>query len=185
MHLIYKPGAAGAVTEMAKPCNEQRMNRKWFVVYTRPRWEKKVDQLLAAKGIERYCPLHKVKRRWSDRVKLVELPLLTSYVFVCVEQGEMAKVRNTPGVLNFIYWNGLPAVVRESEIAAIRRFLEVYEEVEAIRLDVKPGDEVKVASGLLMDRKAKVLEVKRKKVKIRIESLGCELVAYVDKSRLQ
>ena len=56
--------------------------KKWLAVYTRPRWEKKVDQLLKEQGTESYCPLNKVKRKWSDRVKTVEEPLFKSYVFV-------------------------------------------------------------------------------------------------------
>jgi transcription antitermination factor NusG len=56
--------------------------KKWFAIYTRPRWEKKVHKLLEEKGIECYCPLNKVHRKWSDRIKIVEEPLFKSYVFV-------------------------------------------------------------------------------------------------------
>jgi transcription antitermination factor NusG len=58
------------------------MTPKWYAVYTRPRWEKKVAALLLHKGIESYCPLNKVRRRWSDRTKTIEEPLFKSYVFV-------------------------------------------------------------------------------------------------------
>ncbi len=160
------------------------MSRKWYAVYTRPRWEKKTDRLLQERGISSYCPLHKARRRWSDRVKLVELPLFTSYVFVHITILEMQLVRSTPGVLNFVYWNGKPAVIKEKEISAIRRFLDTYEDVEAVSVDIRPGDEVSVAAGPLMDHKGKVLEVKKKTVKLRIESLGYELVAYVDKNKV-
>ncbi|HEV7622062.1 MAG TPA: transcription termination/antitermination NusG family protein, partial [Flavisolibacter sp.] len=51
------------------------MSLKWYAIYTRPRWEKKVNGLLIQKGIESYCPLNKVRRKWSDRIKLVEEPL--------------------------------------------------------------------------------------------------------------
>ena len=162
----------------------QKMNRKWYAIYTRPRWEKKTDRLLQERGIHSYCPLHKTKRRWSDRVKLVEVPLFTSYVFVHVTEPEMTQVRATPGVLNFVYWNGKPAVIKDEEINDIRRFLNTYEDVEAIRTDIKPGDEVSVAAGPLMDHKGRVLEIGNKTVKVRIESLGYELVAYVDKKKV-
>ncbi|HEV3249719.1 MAG TPA: transcription termination/antitermination NusG family protein, partial [Puia sp.] len=49
--------------------------KKWWVVYTKPRWEKKVNQFLTEKGMESYCPLNKVRKKWSDRVKTVEEPL--------------------------------------------------------------------------------------------------------------
>ena len=89
---------------------------KWFALYTKPRWEKKVNQLLIDKGVECYCPLNKVKRKWSDRTKTLEEPLFKSYVFVKVTEEERTKVRLTNGVVNFVYWNGKPAIVREKEI---------------------------------------------------------------------
>jgi len=160
------------------------MNRKWYAVYTHPRWEKKVHRLLTQRGMESYCPLNKVRRQWSDRVRLVEVPLFTSYVFVKADEKDFPAVRTTPGILNFVYWNGKPAVIKDAEIAAIRKFLDDYEEVAAVPLEVKPGDEVSVAAGPLMNRRGRVLEVNRKTVKIAIVSLGYELVAYVDKARL-
>ena len=60
--------------------------KKWFVVYTIPRWEKKVALLLQQKGIEHYCPLNKVTRQWSDRRKIVVEPLFKGYVFVKVSE---------------------------------------------------------------------------------------------------
>ncbi|MEY3687769.1 MAG: hypothetical protein RIR84_610, partial [Bacteroidota bacterium] len=49
--------------------------KKWYALYTKPRWEKKVDKALQQKGIEAYCPLNRVKRKWSDRIKTIEEPL--------------------------------------------------------------------------------------------------------------
>ncbi|HRX93358.1 MAG TPA: transcription termination/antitermination NusG family protein, partial [Chitinophagaceae bacterium] len=57
-------------------------NKRWLAVYTKPRWEKKVNKLFKEKGLESYCPLNKVRRKWSDRMKIVEEPLFKSYVFV-------------------------------------------------------------------------------------------------------
>ena len=56
--------------------------KKWFVVYTKSRCEKKVADLLTKKGIENYCPLNRVQKQWSDRKKIILAPLFTSYVFV-------------------------------------------------------------------------------------------------------
>jgi len=75
---------------------------KWLAIYTKPRWEKKVNQLLKDKGIECYCPLNKVHRKWSDRIKTVEEPLFKSYVFVKVEDADRTKVRLTNGGVNFV-----------------------------------------------------------------------------------
>ena len=160
------------------------LNRKWLAIYTRPRWEKKVNQLLTEKGLESYCPLNKVKRKWSDRIKLVEEPLFKSYVFVKVNVDDRTEVRMTNGAINFVYWDGKPAVIKEKEIIAIKRFLNEYENVEARPVNLKINQRVRVTNGTLMDQEGKVLDVRRKTVKIAIDSLGYILVAHIERSKL-
>lgn len=171
---------------MIVPENSRVPARKWLAIYTRPRWEKKVHQLLQEKGIESYCPLNKVRRKWSDRFKLVEEPLFKSYVFVKVTEKDRSEVRLTTGAVNFVYWNGKPAVIREREIQAIRRFLNEYENVEAHRIpeEFRLHQRVRITNGTFMDHFGHVLDVRRKMVKVAIESLGYLLVAYIDKRKL-
>jgi len=160
------------------------LSKKWLAVYTRPRWEKKVNQLLAEKGLESYCPLNKVRRKWSDRVKIVEEPLFKSYVFVKVTDEDRSTVRMTNGAVNFVYWNGKPAVIREKEINAIKRFLNEYENVEARKVELSVNQRVRITNGTLMDQEGKVLDVRHKMAKVAIDSLGYILVAYIDRSKL-
>jgi transcription antitermination factor NusG len=160
------------------------VTRKWLAVYTRPRWEKKVNQLLKEKGAESYCPLNKIKRKWSDRVKVVEEPLFKSYVFVKVSDEDRTMVRMTPGVINFVYWEGKPAVIKEKEIVNIRKFLDEYENVEVQPMHLKVDQRVKITTGPLMDQEGKILAIRHKTAKIAIDSLGYILVAYIDRSKL-
>ena len=159
-------------------------NRKWYVVYTKPRWEKKVHQLLTDAAIESYCPLNRTRKQWSDRMKWVDEPLFKSYVFVKISEQEQAAIRMINGVVNFVYWLGKPAVVREAEIAIIRKFLNDYTDVKAEALAIGPDTRLKVKRGLLMDREVKVLKVLGNKVRVVIESIGYSLVASVDRSNL-
>jgi transcription antitermination factor NusG len=160
------------------------LSRKWLAVYTRPRWEKKVNQLLTEKGVESYCPLNKVRRKWSDRVKIVEEPLFKSYVFVKVDDDDRTSVRMTNGAINFVYWDGKPAVIKEKEIIAIKRFLNEYENVDAIAVDLKINQRVRITNGTLMDQEGKVLDIRHKTARVAIDSLGYILVAYIDRSKL-
>jgi transcription antitermination factor NusG len=170
---------------MAKPSEKVlTVAKKWLAVYTRPRWEKKVNQLLAEKGLESYCPLNKVRRKWSDRVKIVEEPLFKSYVFVKVGNDDRTAVRMTPGAINFVYWDGKPAVIREKEITAIKRFLDEYENVEVQTAELKLNQRVRITTGTLMDQEGKVLDLRHKTVKVAIDSLGYILVAYIDRTKL-
>jgi transcription antitermination factor NusG len=160
--------------------------KRWFVVYTKPRWEKKVHNLFYERGIENYCPLNKVRKRWSDRMKTVEEPLFKSYVFVKVTLEDQTKVRMVNGVINFVYWLGKPAIVKEKEIELIQRFLNEYKEVQAEPLFIRPDMKVKIQSGALMEHEATVIEtINKNKIKVIIESIGYALTAVVDKSNVE
>ncbi|MEI2824453.1 MAG: UpxY family transcription antiterminator [Chitinophagaceae bacterium] len=160
------------------------MSKKWMAIYTRPRWEKKVNSILQEKGFESYCPLNKVRRKWSDRIKVVEEPLFKSYVFVKISDKERSAVRLINGTLNFVYWDGKPAVIKDREIVTIKRFLDEYENVEARPMEIKLHQRVRITNGTLMDQEGKVIDIRHKKVKVAIDSLGYILVAFIERSKL-
>ncbi len=159
-------------------------NENWYAVYTKPRWEKKVNELLLKAGMEAYCPLNKVRKKWSDRIKWVEEPLFKSYVFVRIAEEEQTAVRMVNGIVNFVYWLGRPAIIQDKEIGIIRKFLNEYTEVRAEPLDLRIDARIKINRGVLMDKEAKVVEVMNKKVRVVIESIGYALFAVIDKSNL-
>ena len=117
-------------------------------------------------------------------MKVVEEPLFKSYVFVKVDNNDRIAVRMTNGAINFVYWDGKPAVIKEKEINAIKRFLNEYENVEANPVDLKVNQRVRITNGTLMDKEGKVLDVRHKTVKVAIESLGYILVAYIERTKL-
>ena len=161
------------------------VTKKWYVVYTRPRWEKKVSDLLSRKKIEHYCPLNKVQKQWSDRKKIVSEPLFTSYVFVHIDETEQLPVRITDGVLNFVYWLGKPAVVRNDEIQAIREFLNDYKSIRLEKTDINLNDTVRVIGGPLVMQKGQIVSVKNKTVKVILPSLGYMMHAELETSNIE
>ena len=114
----------------------------------------------------------------------MEEPLFKSYVFVKVDDENRSAVRMTNGAINFIYWNGKPAVIKEKEISAIRRFLDEYENVEARPTQLKVNQRVRITDGTLMDQEGKVLDIRRKTARVAIDSLGYILVAHIDRTKL-
>lgn len=160
-------------------------DRKWFAVYTKPRWEKKVAELLKTANIENYCPLNRVQRQWSDRKKMILEPLFKSYVFVRIEENAQVSVRQTDGVLNFVTWLGKPAIIRDEEIDVIKRFLNEHSNVKVEPAQVNLNDKVRILSGPLMMREGNVLEIKHKTVKILLPSLGFTLVAEIEKGNVE
>jgi len=156
----------------------------WYAIYTKPRWEKKVHASLTEKKIESYCPLNKVRKKWSDRMKTVEEPLFKSYVFARVNEEEQTKIRLTPGVMNFVYWQGKPAIIPAREIETIRKFLNEYDNVTAESIELKEDERVTIRQGLFMDHEAKIIKIEGNRVKVIIESIGYSLIASIDKKNL-
>lgn len=110
----------------------------WYVLYTKPRQEKKVADSLNAIGIEAYCPLVTVVKQWSDRKKKVQIPMINSYVFVNIEEHQREEVFKVSGIVRYLFWLGKPAVVRAIEIEALKQSLEgivASFEVSAIQKD--------------------------------------------------
>ena len=156
--------------------------KNWYALYTKSRCEKKVHSLLEESGWEAYCPLNRIKKKWSDRVKWVEEPLFKSYVFVRITEDEKSRVREVNGVVNFLYWLGKPAIVKEKEISTIRMFLDEYSEVQATAVDLRADTRVTILKGAFMNKEARVVKVLNKKVQVIIESIGYSLVATIDRS---
>jgi transcription antitermination factor NusG len=158
---------------------------KWYAVYTRPRWEKKVAYLLDKKGIEQYCPLNKVYRQWSDRKKLVLESLFKSYVFVRTTEKMHSEIRNISGVLNFVYGLSMPAIIRDEEIDCIKEFLNNHKNVQLQKTPVDRNDTVRITSGALTKHEGNVVAVKSKTVKIILPSLGYMMIAEVEKINVE
>ena len=159
--------------------------KKWYVVYTRPRWEKKVAGILLAKAIEHYCPLNKVMKQWSDRKKIVLEPLFKGYIFVKLQDTSKWDIKNIDGILNFVYWLGKPAIVKEEEIVTIKKFLQEFSTVEVIERQLDVNSRVLIKQGVLMNYHGIIVEIHGNKAKVNIESMGIQLSAVFDKKNLE
>jgi len=161
------------------------LEKRWLAVYTRPRWEKKVAKLLYNKKVENYCPLNRVIKNWADRKKIIHEPLISSYVFVHASESEYVGIKETDGIVNFVHWLGKPAVIKDSEIDSLKKFLNDYANIGLEKINVNVNDEVKIIYGPLMSREGKVIEVQNNYVKITLPSLGYCLHAQVYKSHIE
>ena len=162
-----------------------KKEKNWYVIYTRPRWEKKIALVLQEKGIENYCPLNKVTKQWTDRKKTVLEPLFKGYIFVCADENNKWDIKNIDGIINYIYWLGKPAVVRESEIVTIKKFLNEFKDVKVIDLNAVINDKVQIKQGVMMNYKGIVLEIMGNKAKVLITGMGIELAAFFETKNLE
>ena len=158
---------------------------KWYAVKTKPRWEKKILVKLSERGIESYCPLQKRVSQWSDRKKIILEPVFRGFIFVRVNQENIWDIKKVDGIVNYIYFLGKPAVVRDKEIDQIRKFLDKFENQEIEQGHIHLNGKVRVTSGPLMNYEGILLEISGNKAIVRIDSMGIFLSAHINKNMLE
>ena len=95
----------------------------WFALRVRPNYEKPVAAALRGKGFQEFLPLIRSKRQWSDRVKIMDLPLFPGYLFCRLNLDERLPLLTTPGFLYLVGVGKNPEPVDEAEIAGIQAVL--------------------------------------------------------------
>lgn len=96
----------------------------WYAIHTRSRHEKVVRDQFGAKGITHLLPLHLKRSLWKDRVKMVEVPLFSGYIFGYFALQDRLQVLQTVGVVRLVGLSGAPEPVPEEQIEAIRAMIE-------------------------------------------------------------
>ena len=157
----------------------------WYAVKTRPRWEKKIVTTLDSKGIENYCPLNKVVKQWSDRKKTILEPIFKGYVFVKVSEDKKWDLKRIDGILNYVYWLGKPAKIKEKEIYTIKKFLNEFSEISIENIGLQINKKVRIKQGVLMNYEGILLELSGSRAIVKIESMGLQLSAHFDKKNLE
>ncbi len=137
--------------------------QKWYVLYVKSRSEKKVLERLEKKKIVTFLPLIKTMKQWSDRKKIVQVPLFAGYIFVFADPGQFTGIRMTEGVVNFVQVKGVQASVRNEQIDAIKKFLETGLPVESEPDHFEKGEKVRINFGPLKDCEGELIEIKNTK----------------------
>ena len=151
------------------------MEKKWFVVYTKPQQELKVARELSALGITNYCPTITLVKQYSDRKKKVIRPLLSSYVMVELEEKERNKVFACSGIVRYLFFLGKPAVIPATQINLMRDHLNwVYNDFKVTTLSV--GDSHMITQGPFSGISGRVVEIDNTKVKLELTSLGMRII---------
>lgn len=158
----------------------KKPERAWYAIYTNSRAEKRVYERISEIDIEAFLPMQKTLRQWSDRKKLVEKPLISSYVFVKAIPKEIFAVRKIDGVVKFIMIQGKPVPIPEVQINNLRILCGSDADVEISSDVYAKGDLVEVIVGSLMGLRGELIRVGRKrKVVIRIIQPGMNLTVDI------
>jgi len=144
----------------------------WYVLYTKPRTERRVAESLAQMGVEVYCPLITEIKQWKDRKKKLKAPLFKSYVFIKLEEKNRNRVFDVPGVVRYLFWLGKPAVVRNREIEVIQEWLD-DEKVDTAKVEhLSEGDKITIKNGAFKEQEAIIREVGKRKMRLILPKLG-------------
>lgn len=124
----------------------------WYAVATRSRHEKTATSILDGLGIVSFLPLVSLKRQWSDRKKMVAMPLFPGYIFVQIAGSAELRVRvlKVPGVVSFVGNQNGPLAVSEKEIGSVRAVVSLGEGYYPHPF-LKAGDRVRVVRGALAE----------------------------------
>ena len=143
----------------------------WYVLHTKPRSEKKVEQQLLSLGINAYCPTRSEFKLWSDRKKKIDKPVLPSMVLVKIEDKDINRVFESPLVVRYMFWMGKRAVVRQSEIDILKKYLDgSYNLISSNSSSINVGDNFKLPS--FNNEKGIVSRISNNNVWIYLKSIG-------------
>jgi transcriptional antiterminator RfaH len=122
----------------------------WYAIETRHRFEKRVVQQLSGKGITTFLPERQEVHHWSDREKLVNIPLFAGYVFVLSNASRAVRLRilQTAGVIGFVNSLGIATPIPQEQIEHLQRLLQQKVPC-SLHAFLKVGRRVRVLGGCL------------------------------------
>lgn len=162
------------------------MEKKWYAIYTKPRWEKKIAARLDEKEIENYLPLIKTLKIWSDRKKWIQEPLFKSYIFVHVDRQEFIPALQTPGAVKYVSFENKAVSIPPLQIEAVKTFIESGEDLQSDIPDIKIGDRVLIIRGSLKGLEGTLVKYHQKhRVRIMIDGIKQSLYLNLLLSHLQ
>ena len=146
---------------------------KWYVLYTKPKWEKRAADQLIKFGINCYCPIISKIQQRSDRKIKVEVPLFNHYIFVQLADKDRNNVFLSPGVVRYLFWLGAHAVVKDKEIQTIKEWLHTGDAATDISvMQYQIGQKIKLDSGPFYEQNAIVKDITKTHYVLILESIG-------------
>ena len=147
------------MAELAQNLPKKKTDRpRWLVLYTRPRYEKKIHSQLVEKVITSYLPLREEVRQWTDRKKVVEEPLFRGYIFVFVKERDRITALELDGALKYVSFGGKLAEVSQQTIENIRIMMTKPRDVRVEETTLRLGQKIHVHSGPFIGMSGHLIE---------------------------
>ena len=143
----------------------------WYVLHTKPRCEKKVEEQLLSIGINAYCPTRSDFKLWTDRKKKIYKPVLPSMVLVYIDDKDINRVFESPLVVRYMFWMGKRAVVRQSEVDILKKYLDgSYNSIISRSSSINVGDDFRLPS--FNNEKGIIRRISNNNIWIYLKSIG-------------
>lgn len=159
---------------------------RWFALYVRYKREKLVYERLQDKGIYAYLPLQKITRRYTRKVKKLEIPLISCYLFTRITKKEYLPVLKTDDVLHFVRISKQMIAIPEQEIQLLKRVIGGGMDISADPISYQKGDKVEIIGGNLTGIKGTLVDRGNKKdFLVELQHTGYALRMQIDQSLLR
>ncbi len=158
-------------------------SKNWYVLYTKPRWEKKVEKLLQQANYHVFLPVKKTLKQYTDRKKEVEEIVLPSYIFVELAESQKTEIRYVDGVVNFVYWQKKAAIVSSKEIEKFKKYLSNFYDVLVENDTLQEGQTILLQQAAFKNQKALVQKIVKNKIYLFLPQL--QLKITVNKNSIQ
>ncbi|MCB0583044.1 MAG: UpxY family transcription antiterminator [Phaeodactylibacter sp.] len=159
---------------------------RWFAVYTKYKREKLILQRLREKDIHAYLPIQKLVRRYKRKVREVELPLISCYIFTKITTKDYVPVLETEDVVSFVKFSRNLIAIPEAEMQLMQRIVDGGSEIEADPSAYEVGDAVEIIGGNLTGIKGILVEQQNKKnFLVELDNIGYTLRMYVNPALLR
>ncbi len=162
---------------------EIRENYHWFIAYTYPKAEKKIHTRINELGVESFLPLQKVKRKWSDRTKIIEVPLFPSYMFVYTTEKSIPKLLGIREIVRFLSFESKLATIKKKEIEFIKQALKEGKELRVEKELFEKGQKVFLNEGPFLGLEGTLIQERSKnrfiiELKVLKQSLSIEVPSW-------
>lgn len=166
---------------------KDKTEKSWYALYVSPRKEKVVEKRLSEEGYEVYLPLRKELHQWKDRKKMVDMPLIPSYIFPHIHKSDIYRIVPMPDCLRFIYFEKEPASIPDCQIESMKILLSSDFEIKVNNvLSLKKGDKVKILEGQFAGACGTIKNSGNKNTfAVTIDTLSIDLNVTIDSSMLK
>jgi transcriptional antiterminator NusG len=136
-------------------------DNRWYAVRVRSTHEKNIAATLDQMRYEQFLPLYRAQREWSDRVKDVDLPLFSGYIFCRLDIRQRLPLLKIPGVLQFVGAGKSPMPVEDAEIETLKIIARAGLPCAPWPF-LRAGQTVRIERGVLKGVEGVLMEVKNR-----------------------